>query len=87
VSEDFVCAACGAKQEHNTIRCERCGKPLVFQASELKGADAGLDGEAARRYAAPQSRAGPASLFGRGGDKAADAEVTTRIKELGWLPE
>jgi hypothetical protein len=26
----FVCAACGALQDHNTIRCEKCGKPLVF---------------------------------------------------------
>jgi hypothetical protein len=26
----FVCAACGALQDHNTIRCEECGKPLVF---------------------------------------------------------
>jgi predicted oxidoreductase len=26
----FVCAACGARQDHNTIRCEECGKPLVF---------------------------------------------------------
>jgi hypothetical protein len=26
----FVCAACGALQDHNTIRCEECGQPLVF---------------------------------------------------------
>jgi predicted amidophosphoribosyltransferase len=26
----MTCAACGAKQKHNTIRCERCGKPFVF---------------------------------------------------------
>jgi predicted RNA-binding Zn-ribbon protein involved in translation (DUF1610 family) len=30
VSAAFVCAACGALQDHNTIRCEKCGKPLVF---------------------------------------------------------
>lgn len=24
------CAACGAVQERNAIRCEQCGKPLVF---------------------------------------------------------
>ena len=27
------CKACGATQERNTIRCEQCGKPLVFPAS------------------------------------------------------
>jgi predicted amidophosphoribosyltransferase len=27
------CAACKAIQDHNTIRCEQCGKPLVFRAS------------------------------------------------------
>jgi hypothetical protein len=32
------CAACGAEPLHNTIRCEQCGKPLVFAASELKAA-------------------------------------------------
>jgi predicted amidophosphoribosyltransferase len=26
----FICAACGARQDHNTIRCEECGRPLVF---------------------------------------------------------
>jgi hypothetical protein len=25
-----ICAACGAAQKRNLIRCERCGKPLVF---------------------------------------------------------
>jgi uncharacterized membrane protein YvbJ len=25
------CAACGAKQKNNMIRCEECGKPLVFE--------------------------------------------------------
>jgi uncharacterized membrane protein YvbJ len=25
------CAACGAKQKRNTIRCEQCGQPLVFK--------------------------------------------------------
>ena len=26
----FQCAACHAVQKRNTIRCEQCGKPLVF---------------------------------------------------------
>lgn len=30
---ELRCAACGAQQDHNTIRCEQCGKPLVFAAS------------------------------------------------------
>ena len=25
-----ACAACGAVQKHRLIRCEQCGKPLVF---------------------------------------------------------
>jgi predicted amidophosphoribosyltransferase len=44
VRENYVCAACGAKQEHNTIRCERCGKPLVFSAAaERERAEARRD--------------------------------------------
>jgi hypothetical protein len=35
---EMRCAACGANQDHNLIRCEQCGKPLVFAASELKAA-------------------------------------------------
>lgn len=27
---ELRCAACGATQRHNVIRCEQCGKPLVF---------------------------------------------------------
>lgn len=26
----FACLGCGAIQERNIIRCEQCGKPLVF---------------------------------------------------------
>lgn len=26
----FVCAACGAVQQHRMIKCEQCGEPLVF---------------------------------------------------------
>lgn len=26
----FVCAACGAIQQHRMIKCEQCGEPLVF---------------------------------------------------------
>jgi hypothetical protein len=33
---EIRCAACGANQDHNLIRCEQRGKPLVFAASELK---------------------------------------------------
>jgi predicted RNA-binding Zn-ribbon protein involved in translation (DUF1610 family) len=33
---EMRCAACGAEQLHNHIRCEQCGEPLVFPASELK---------------------------------------------------
>jgi hypothetical protein len=30
---ETVCATCGAEPLHNTIRCEQCGKPLVFATS------------------------------------------------------
>jgi predicted amidophosphoribosyltransferase len=30
---EMRCAACGANQDHNLIRCEQCGKPLVFPTS------------------------------------------------------
>ena len=28
------CAVCGAEQLHNRIRCEQCGKPLVFPVDD-----------------------------------------------------
>lgn len=30
----FACLGCGAIQEHNIIRCEQCGEPLVFPKSD-----------------------------------------------------
>jgi predicted amidophosphoribosyltransferase len=36
----MICAACGAKQRHNTIRCEQCGKPLLFLADDAMICDA-----------------------------------------------
>jgi hypothetical protein len=30
----FVCAACGAMQQHRMIKCEQCGEPLVFPKFE-----------------------------------------------------
>jgi predicted amidophosphoribosyltransferase len=36
----YVCHACRAEQDHNTIRCEQCGKPLVFIADGGCRADA-----------------------------------------------
>lgn len=32
---EAICAACGAKGPHGRIRCLKCGKPLMFAASEL----------------------------------------------------
>jgi hypothetical protein len=29
------CAACDATQKHNSIRCEQCGKPFVFDEFEI----------------------------------------------------
>jgi predicted amidophosphoribosyltransferase len=39
----FVCAACHAVQDHNTIVCEQCNKPLVFAAPTFVCADCGCD--------------------------------------------
>lgn len=30
-----VCAACGFEQEHRTVVCERCNKPLVFPRNDI----------------------------------------------------
>jgi hypothetical protein len=37
------CAVCGAEPLHNTIRCEQCGKPLVFPVDEPVEEDAMSD--------------------------------------------
>jgi hypothetical protein len=39
----FVCKGCGAEQEHRLIRCEQCGKPLVFMAPTFVCQDCGAD--------------------------------------------
>ena len=37
------CAVCGAEPLRNTIRCEQCGKPLVFPVDETVEEDAMSD--------------------------------------------
>ena len=49
----MVCAACGTTQDHNTIRCEQCSKPLVFAvpfACPRCGAVSHNPNDAAHRY-------------------------------------
>lgn len=52
MTASFACAACGAKQDHNTIRCEQCGKPLVFASFTCPrcGAVSYNPNDAANRY-------------------------------------
>jgi hypothetical protein len=48
-----ICAACGANQDHNLIRCEQCGQPLVFPASFVCprcGAESFNQGDIVNRY-------------------------------------
>jgi hypothetical protein len=59
----FVCAACGALQDHNTIRCEECGKPLVF-LREAAACPLVVDGQGLMtRRSAGQTQMHPAIKF------------------------